>query len=441
MSAFSHGGFGASQRLSATSFVVLGLLTFWVYSVLHFASVLNRHFQRRWSEIQAREDLQQADPNALLNFHKQGFTFHRGIPWLAAALFGLDGILILRWFVIGVVQGYGFEYWWVISTIGLTSGIFYLATVITMLWALASVRRHEVAELFITEQGAKALQQPQFELGGKLAKRWERSGNLIVLFLVIALPITFSPTIGAHLFLTSSLVNYGFWLPLACFVLAAVYHIWGTILLVGLYNQHLEIEAQHANQSDNTAHNLNSSAIEQNEASQSSPERELVAIMLTDMYGYSKQMEQNEAHAYTKLLEHNQIIRAAIAHYRGREIKTIGDAFLVVFRSAIDAVDCALTIQRSFSDFNLNRNEEERILVRIGIHLGDVLIVGDDVFGDGVNVAARIEPLAEPGGICVSEPVFEMVRKKIQLDVQKIEGSNLKNIKIAPNIYKIYLGS
>jgi class 3 adenylate cyclase len=157
------------------------------------------------------------------------------------------------------------------------------------------------------------------------------------------------------------------------------------------------------------------------------------------MYGYSKQMEKNEAHAYTKLLEHNQIIRSAISDYRGREIKTIGDAFLVVFRSAIDAVDCALTIQRSFADYNLNRTEAEKILVRIGIHLGDVLIAENDVYGDGVNVAARIEPLAEPGGICLSEPVFEMVRKKIQLDVQKIEGSHLKNIQIAPNIYKIDL--
>ncbi len=435
MSAFSHGGFGTSQRLSATGFVVLGLLTFWVYSVLHFASVLNRHFQRRWAEIQARDDMQQAEADALMRFYKRGFSFHKAIPWLAAGLFALDGILILRWFVIGVVQGYEFEYWWVISTVGITSAIFYLATIITMLWALATVRRHEVAELFITEQGATALQQPQFELGGELAKRWERSANLIVLFLVIALPITFSPTIAAHLFLNSSFPSYEILLPLACFILAAIYHVWGTILLVGLYNQHLETEAQYANAPDTSSGNRSTLQGEE------SPERELVAIMLTDMYGYSKQMEQNEAHAYSKLLEHNQIIRAAIVDYRGREIKTIGDAFLVVFRSAIDAVDCGLAIQRSFADFNMNRNEEERILVRIGIHLGDVLIVGDDVFGDGVNVAARIEPLAEPGGICVSEPVFEMVRKKIQLDVQRIEGSNLKNIKIAPNIYKIHLGN
>lgn len=441
MSAFSHGGFGGSQRLSATGFVVLGLLTFWVYSVLQFANVLNKHFKRRWAEIQAREDLQQVETDTLINFQKQGFSFHNHIPYLAAGLFAVDAILVIRWFIIGVVQGYEFEYGWVIYTIGITSCIFYLATLLTMLWALATVRRHEIAELLIVEQGAIALQQPQFELGGELVKRWERNANLISLFLIVALPIAFSPTIGAHLFLTGINPDYELWLPLGCFLLAAVFHVWGTVLLVGLYNQHLDAEAQYAQLSvKSLANGSNTKATKPSSAEPAQPERELVAIMLTDMYGYSKQMEQDEAYAYTKLLEHNRIIRAAIAGYRGREIKTIGDAFLVTFRSAIDAVDCALTIQRSFADFNLNRNEKERILVRIGIHLGDVLLVDDDVYGDGVNVAARIEPLAEPGGICVSEPVFEMVRKKIQLDVQKIDGSNLKNIKIAPNIYKIYLG-
>ena len=161
--------------------------------------------------------------------------------------------------------------------------------------------------------------------------------------------------------------------------------------------------------------------------------------MLTDMHGYSKGMELDEARAYGKLLQHNSILRGAIAAHRGREIKTIGDAFLVIFRSAIDAVDCALSAQRALADYNVGKSDDDRILIRIGIHLGDVLVTANDVYGDGVNVAARIEPLAEPGGICVSQPVFEMVRKKVQLDIQKVEGVQLKNISVTPDLYRIRL--
>jgi class 3 adenylate cyclase len=213
------------------------------------------------------------------------------------------------------------------------------------------------------------------------------------------------------------------------------------MLLVGLYNGHLAYEARQTAPAD--LHPPGERAIPTAATSVEeggSPKRELAAIMLTDMYGYSKAMERDESRAYAKLVEHNQIMRAAIAAHRGREIKTIGDAFLVIFRSALDAVDCALAAQRAFGDFNLGKNEDDRALVRIGIHLGDVLITDDDVFGDGVNVAARIEPHAEPGGICISEPVFEMVRKKLQLEVTKVEGVKLKNIAVAPDLYRIRLG-
>ena len=169
------------------------------------------------------------------------------------------------------------------------------------------------------------------------------------------------------------------------------------------------------------------------------PKRELMAIMLTDMVGYSGSMERDEKAAYTKLIEHNSIIRTSIAHHRGREIKTIGDAFLVVFRSAIDAVDCALSIQRAFKDRNLIKEDVEKILIRIGVHLGDVLITNNDVYGDGVNVVARIEPLAEPGGICVSGEAFAIVRKKLEFDVEQLTNVNLKNITSAPEVYRIHM--
>lgn len=177
-------------------------------------------------------------------------------------------------------------------------------------------------------------------------------------------------------------------------------------------------------------------------ASEVSPSRELATIMLTDMVGYSGAMEVDEQLTYAKLLAHNQIVRATIASYRGREIKTIGDAFLVIFKSAVDGVDCALAIQRAFAEYNADKEDVNRILLRIGIHLGDILITNNDVFGEAVNILARIQPLAEPGGICVSEAVFIHVRKKFELKVERIGSADLKlkNIAVAPDVYRLNMG-
>lgn len=175
--------------------------------------------------------------------------------------------------------------------------------------------------------------------------------------------------------------------------------------------------------------------------SEAAPQRELAAIMLTDIVGYSGSMERDEAHAYSSLLEHNNILRTAIAEHRGREIKTIGDAFLVVFRSAIDAVDCALAIQRALTDYNAEKEPADRTMVRIGVHLGDILVTSNDVYGDGVNVCSRIVPLADPGGICVTETVFALVRKKLEFNLERVDGVNLKNITAAPDIYRIRMNT
>ncbi|MBI2291949.1 MAG: adenylate/guanylate cyclase domain-containing protein [Betaproteobacteria bacterium] len=169
------------------------------------------------------------------------------------------------------------------------------------------------------------------------------------------------------------------------------------------------------------------------------PGRELSAIMMTDIVGYSGSMERDEQRAYRMLLEHNNIVRAAVVKFRGREVKTIGDAFFVVFRSAADAVDCAISIQRSFMESNANKENADRIMIRVGIHLGEVMVTANDVFGDGVNIAARIEPLAEPGGICLSGEVYSVVRKKIEYKFEQLEGVKLKNIAIAPDIYRVVL--
>lgn len=436
MAIFTNGGYGSGARLSTTGFLSLGLISFWVYSALRFAAALRIHVERRWRDVAAREDLRNADPVQLAALRARGFAVHGAAPFCAAAMFALCAMIVAWWFVNWIVVGDISSYSEIIAAVGLSSALFYAGTLVLMLWALGATRRHEMNELLVHEIGAGALRPDAAEPADDMVRRWEQHANRVVLFLVVALPVAFSPALGAHLYLSGAVWGHELVLPALCFLLAAVFHVSGTVLLVGLYNDHLAFEAQQA-----TARPHPAGDIVVPIADGDPPRRELAAIMLTDMYGYSKAMERDESRAYSKLVEHNAIMRAAIVAHHGREIKTIGDAFLVIFKSAIDAVDCALAAQRAFSDYNMGRDEGDRVLVRIGIHLGDVLVTGNDVFGDGVNVAARIEPHAEPGGICISEPVFEMVRKKLQLEVTRVEGAKLKNIAVAPDLYRIRLGS
>ena len=169
------------------------------------------------------------------------------------------------------------------------------------------------------------------------------------------------------------------------------------------------------------------------------PDRALAAIMITDIVGFSKEMENNEENTYSKLLVHNEMIRKSISKNRGEEVKTIGDAFLVRFKSAVDAVKAATNIQKEFMKYNRGRKEVDQILVRIGMHIGDILIRDNDVFGNGVNIASKIESLAEPGGICISADAYNVVRKSIDINVLSLGRKALKNIKDSPEIFKILI--
>ena len=118
-------------------------------------------------------------------------------------------------------------------------------------------------------------------------------------------------------------------------------------------------------------------------------------------------------------------------------MKTIGDSFLVEFQSALEATECAIEIQQFLHDYNLSSPEEWKIRLRIGIHLGDVLHDKSDVFGDAVNIASRIEPLAEPGGICVSEQVYAQVRNKLRLPLSTLGKRDLKNVGVPVEVYRV----
>jgi len=127
--------------------------------------------------------------------------------------------------------------------------------------------------------------------------------------------------------------------------------------------------------------------------------------MFTDMVGYSKLMQENEVLGLDLLEEHRVVVRALLPEFGGREVDTAGDAFLIEFGSALESTRCAIDIQTALNERNLTVAPESRILIRIGLHLGDVVHVGDQVYGDGVNIAARMEPLAKPGSICLSDDV------------------------------------
>ncbi len=167
--------------------------------------------------------------------------------------------------------------------------------------------------------------------------------------------------------------------------------------------------------------------------------RKLAAIMFTDMVGYSA-LSQRDGHLAVELLEeHRQILRGIFPRFDGTEIKTIGDAFLVEFGSALEAAQCAIEIQRALAKRDADEPAERQIQLRIGIHIGDVIHRGDDVYGDGVNIASRIEPLASPGGICLSMDVERQIRNAVETRFEKLAPTELKNISVPMDLFRIVL--
>lgn len=167
--------------------------------------------------------------------------------------------------------------------------------------------------------------------------------------------------------------------------------------------------------------------------------RRLSAIMFTDLVGYSALTQKNEALALELLDEHRKILRPLFPKHNGREIETAGDSFFVEFQSAVEATHCAIEIQSALYERNKVQPEPRQIRLRIGLHIGDVVYMEDHVHGDGVNIAARLEPLAAPGGICISEDVARQIRNKVPYPVVQLPAEKLKNISMPMDIYCIAL--
>jgi adenylate cyclase len=167
--------------------------------------------------------------------------------------------------------------------------------------------------------------------------------------------------------------------------------------------------------------------------------RKLAAIMFTDMVGYSALAQRDEALALALLHDQRELLRPIFGQHGGREVKETGDGFLVEFASALQAVRCAIGVQKALVQRNSSEARDRRIEVRVGLHLGDVEVRDGDVFGDGVNIAARLEPLAEPGGICLSGSVFDQIRNKIDEPLVRLGQPELKNIRVPIDVYRVML--
>jgi adenylate cyclase len=169
--------------------------------------------------------------------------------------------------------------------------------------------------------------------------------------------------------------------------------------------------------------------------------RRLAAILAADVVGYSRMMGADEEGTLAALKNiRRDLIEPKIAEHKGRIVKTTGDGALVEFGSAVDAVRCALDVQRAAAERNANIPDDRRIAFRIGINVGDIIIDEGDIYGDGVNIAARIEPLAEPGEICISDNAYQQIKGKLSLEVADMGEQQLKNIAQPVRVYGIRPG-
>ena len=168
------------------------------------------------------------------------------------------------------------------------------------------------------------------------------------------------------------------------------------------------------------------------------PVRRLTAILAADVAGYSRLMGADEEGTHERLKAHlGELVEPKIAQHRGRIVKNTGDGFLADFASVVDAVRCAVEIQRGMVEREFEVPEERRIRFRIGVNLGDVIAEEDDIFGDGVNVAARLEGLAEPGAVLISHTVHDQVRDRLSLAFEDLGEQQVKNIARPVRVYRV----
>jgi adenylate cyclase len=169
------------------------------------------------------------------------------------------------------------------------------------------------------------------------------------------------------------------------------------------------------------------------------PKRRLTTILCADVYGYSRLMGVDEAGTLAELRRSRAAMTALVERHDGRVVNTWGDALIAEFPSVVEAVQCAVEVQQELSAHDAERPEAQRMRYRIGINLGDVMIDGSDIYGDGVNIAARLQELAEPGGILISGPVYDQVHNKLSIGFDCLGAQQVKNVAAPVMSYRVAL--
>jgi class 3 adenylate cyclase len=453
LSSVTESEYGSGTELPASGFLVFGLISYWTYTVWKYHQLQCRHLAARLGHFRERLDPDTLAPEGRRVYDtlvSKGFACPSEARNVSLALYAASLALIVSGLAAEVLAAQGrigmaaFERF-VLSAVGGAALLFTVASVHFMSWVARSTREHEYHELLL----ARFVQDPSgFRMLGpstKFITRWNRNQSRVALFLVLAVPMTISPVLAVQQTLQAgeTLMAWVFLL----FVFAGIFHLAGTRLLIQMHNGHLRVEALNRETLERTtawAPARTQSVLDEagGESPRAAPgelvpRRVLATIMITDMVGYSREMQRSEDGTLRKLMKHNELIRAQLSRHGGREIKTMGDAFLVSFGSALDAVRAALDIQADLLAYNAGCQSDEHIVIRIGMHTGEILTLDGDVLGNGVNIAARIEPLAEPGGICISSETYEQVRMRIDIQTISLGRRELKNIANAPEILRV----
>lgn len=319
-----------------------------------------------------------------------------------------------------------------------------LAIVLGLHFNYVTIKQHEHEEARWLDTILKGLKKLNTSAIISENQFWVKLKSSYYLFGMVALLVAMAPFYATwHVEVTyKHSTHQMFILTLAIpsvLILFSIIHIFGVYLFIKPYNRHIEIESGYKRLLLSSIDDKNSEVLP--EQRKLTPGTELAVIMFTDVVGFSQKMEMDEEKTMSLLEDHFNKIRLLIKKHHGIEIKTIGDAILMIFKSATDAVKCAINIQQIFGSNKQCLAESEHFVFRIGVHLGDVIIKNGDVFGDGVNIAARIEKLADPGGICISENVYNIIKRKCFLKTKKLENIIMKNIKEAPVVYQVLFES
>ena len=168
--------------------------------------------------------------------------------------------------------------------------------------------------------------------------------------------------------------------------------------------------------------------------------RRLAAILMADVVGYSRLMASDDAGTLAALKAlHKEVVEPLVSSHQGRIVDAPGDCILAEFPSVVESASCAIGIQRTLAKRNEGVPQERQIMLRIGLNLGDVIVSEDKIYGDGINIAARLEPLATPGGICVSRTVYEQIKSKMDMIFESLGSQSVKNIPDPVEVYRIVL--